>query len=1180
MLRRRFHLTLNARIALLVGLLVVTTITVTTLVVTWTTRRLAEDAIGDQMIVQGRIAAHLVAIAEQGGMAPDQINEHFRDIARFAKEQRDFDYEFWITDSTGKVYLGSEDAAFTFKPEQPQAGVFLRLLEGRDDHADVIVQESRQREIDTSAYKYVGVSGVDKSRIVQIGYGADSLLNELAWKSALQAAGIAAFVLVGAVVAYWILRRLLTVPLQQVIRAAREVEGDSYRTGSLAGVCARGDELGHLARVFEGMVGRLSARYESLVNAMRSVVLKVRGDGMITFANAYATELLGYSNAELVGQPLARILPPEWKDSVRGRLDSLGAGEVQLNQTNENLSKSGERYWIAWTNRVIEGAAESDREVLCVGNDITAEMKHRLELEEREEQFRSLLEATPDALVITDEQGLIVLVNAQTERLLGYQRDELIGQPVELLVPERMRARHPELRRRYGANTAVRPMGTGLELSAVRKDGTEFPVEISLSPLRRPGGASSYVCSSLRDITERKTAELKIKNANFLSDVALRLTNCGYWHIDYDDPDYYYQSERAVRIVGEEPKPDGRYHLQSEWFSRLLEADPAMAQQTAERYQGTIEGRYESYDAVYKYKRPSDGRVIWLHAAGDVVRDEAGRARSMHGVYQDITEFKRLEEELRQATKKSEEATAAKSAFLANMSHEIRTPMNGIMGMTELALDTDLTEEQRDYLNTVKSSADALLSLINDILDFSKIEAGRIELDPVEFLLRDAISDTLSPLSLRASGKGVELAYDVLADVPDALIGDVYRLRQVIVNLVGNAIKFTEEGEVVVAVRTVERSGEHVTLEFAVRDTGIGIPPAAAQRLFKPFEQAESSTTRRYGGTGLGLAISRQLVELMGGHIRLDSTPGVGSTFTFTMRFKLGAPRPAGAAEDAAKLFADTTAMVVDDNQTNRRIVKTMLGNWGLHAIEADSASAALAMLDRMSNAGQPVSLILTDLHMPVMDGFEFTRTIRSRAAYANLPIMLLTSSASPGDNARCAELRIAARLLKPLKQSLLLDNLVQVLSGPTRLDPARGKTLIETAGSTRCLRVLLAEDNAVNQKFAVRLLSGAGHEVVVAGNGREAVERWTAEPFDVVLMDLQMPEMDGLDATREIRAREIGSAKRVPIIAMTANAMKGDQEMCIAAGMDGYVAKPVRKQTLFAEVDRVLKEAADGNRL
>jgi len=660
-------------------------------------------------------------------------------------------------------------------------------------------------------------------------------------------------------------------------------------------------------------------------------------------------------------------------------------------------------------------------------------------LKESEEQFRVLLEAAPDAMLISDEDGRILLANAQAERLLGYRRDELIGNAIEMLVPARVRPDHPRKRQSYHDNAAVRPMGSGMELSAVRKDGSEFAVEISLSPIPRPGGVGHHVCSSLRDITERKRAEMEILAAK----------------------------------------------------------------------------------------------------------------------------------------QKAEEATKAKSSFLANMSHEIRTPMNGIIGMTELALDTKLTAEQRDYLNTVKSSADALLSLINDILDFSKIEAGRIELDPVDFLLRDSIGDTLSPLSLRASTKGVELAYDVATDVPDALVGDIYRLRQVLVNLVGNAIKFTEKGEVVVGARVLERSADSVNLEFSVRDTGIGIDPAAAARLFKAFEQAETSTTRKYGGTGLGLAISRQLVELMGGQIRLESTPGVGSTFIFNVRMKLGMARESVSAQDAARALQDKVVLIVDDNDTNRRILEAMLKQWGLRTLQADSGEAALAALDRARSAGQTVSIIISDLHMPAMDGFDLIRAVRRHPAFAALPAMLLTSSASPGDQAICESIGVAARLLKPVKQSLLLDNLMIVLSGASARQNApapAAKPAAADAAPAGPMRLLLAEDNPVNQKFAIRVLEGAGHTVVVANNGREAVDRSGSEAFDLILMDVQMPVLDGLDATREIRAREAasGGGRRVPIIAMTANAMAGDREMCLDAGMDGYVPKPVKRDVLFAEMGRV----------
>ena len=679
-----------------------------------------------------------------------------------------------------------------------------------------------------------------------------------------------------------------------------------------------------------------------------------------------------------------------------------------------------------------------------------------------------------------------------------------------------------------------------------------------------------------RDDLERTVAErtAELKEASEANRLVLESASEGIFGVDTEGR-ITFVNPAACRMLGyEEGELLGKqshaliHHHRADGSDYPVEQCPMYAAYTR--------GESSRVDTELLWRKDGSGVPV-EYGATPMVKD--GGLVGAVITFSDITERRRAEAELREAMQKVEAATKAKSAFLANMSHEIRTPMNGVIGMTDLALDTELTAEQRDYLTTVKSSADALLSIINDILDFSKIEAGKLELDPADFALRDAVADLLSPLALRAAAKGVELAYEVGPDVPDALFGDVFRLRQVLVNLVGNAIKFTERGEVVATVRLESRDDDGVTLGFQVRDTGIGIEPEVAKRLFRAFEQAEASTTRRFGGTGLGLAISKQIVELMGGRIGLESEPGVGSTFAFSVRLGIGEAGPASGAEDAAAALRGKAALIVDDNETNLRILASTLKGWGLRTIEADSGDAAVRALEREAREGRAVACVVTDLHMPEMDGFDLVGAIRARPAFGDLPALLLSSSTSSEHKARCESLGIAARMLKPVKQSVLLDNLMRVVGGGDAAgaaDAAGGAGGAAPSHESRALDVLLAEDNPVNQKFAVRVLEREGHRVVVASNGREAVDRTASGSFDVVLMDVQMPEMDGLDATRAIREREAG-AGRLPIIAMTANAMAGDREMCLEAGMDGYVPKPVKRGVLFAEIDRVLTESGRG---
>jgi two-component system sensor histidine kinase/response regulator len=804
----------------------------------------------------------------------------------------------------------------------------------------------------------------------------------------------------------------------------------------------------------------------------------------------------------------------------------------------------------------------TERDALEAGAEqmLSAEIDNRRRteqtLQERTELLDTLIQTSPMGIVVHDRRRVVTLANPAFCEIFGYDEKECLGQKIENLIVQ------PDVEPVFLANVQRVAEGAVLQgpLVRKRKDGTLVDVEVHATRLLADGKYNGAF-ALFEDITKRVEAESALRQSEEVFRTLCAAAPVGVFRTDQSGGSVY-ANQRMLEIHGLS-------------LEQINGTDPAIGlhPDDVERVLANRQrnlSRNERFFDEFRYLR-ADGEVVWVGVHAGPIHRPDGSVAGYVGVVEDITSVREAHEQMRKSKEAADAASRAKSEFLANMSHEIRTPMNGIIGMTELALDTELDPSQREYLNAVKYSADSLLTVINDILDFSKIEVGKFSLDPIEFNLRDHLGQAIKTLAARAHEKGLELAYRVPSELPNYVVGDPVRLRQVILNLIGNAIKFTEKGEVVLRVELEAQETDGMSLHFAVSDTGIGIPEEKRQLIFEPFAQADTSTTRRYGGTGLGLSISSHLIRMMNGRIWLESEAGRGSTFHFTARFGT-ATSPGNEVSVDPGILEDLRVLIVDDNTTNRQILEQTLGHWKMRTASTAKAKSGLSMLKKAIAEGSPFGLLIVDCHMPYMDGFTLVERIRKLPKLRDLVTVMLTSGGQRGDGQRCKELGIAAYLTKPVLQSDLLEALRHVLgSRPTAAQPLPPVTRHSLRETRSPLRILLAEDNVVNQHVAVRLLEKEGHSVVVAGDGIKALEAIGKEGFDLILMDVQMPIMDGVETTAAIRERERSNGIHVPIVAMTAHAMTGDRQRFLSLGMDGYVSKPIHSQELYEVIENVL---------
>ncbi|MGH9730443.1 MAG: PAS domain S-box protein [Candidatus Acidiferrales bacterium] len=944
-----------------------------------------------------------------------------------------------------------------------------------------------------------------------------------------------------------------------------------------------GDEIGFLYEQFNAMLARIQDRDKELERARAELEQRVAErtaylnalvetsplgivttdpQGRVRVCNAAFERLFQHARTEVIGVDLDSLVrPPERSEESAEFARRRQSGET-VQATTQRSRRDGtlldvELYGVPMR---VDG---EDVGTLVIYHDISERKKADEALKETNQKLTAIIDGSSLAIAILDLGTNVQIWNPAAERIFGWSASEVLGRPLPV-VPENTQELFKKLHREVIGGRGV----SGLEVVAQRKNGSLFDVSISRAPWRDASGAIRGTVDMIADITERKQAEEALRSSEERIHLLLDSTAEAIYGLNLLG-ECTFVNRACLRVLGyREPAEllgknmhEIAHHSWTDGSSHSVH-DCLIFQSFHEG-----EGTHDSDDVLWR----ADGTAVPVEYWSYPVLQKEQVVGAVV-TFVDITERKRAEEALRSAKEQAEEANRAKSEFLANMSHEIRTPMNGILGMTQLTLETKLNDEQREYLGMVKSSADSLLTLLNDILDFSKIEAGKLDLDLSPFALRESMGEALKTLGHLAHRKGLELAWHVDAGVPTWLVGDSGRLRQVLVNLVMNAIKFTEHGEVVVSVKVESQTQEEVTLHFSVRDTGVGIPAGKRDLIFAAFTQADSSTTRKYGGTGLGLTISQALVKLMNGDLSVESEPGQGSLFHFTARLKIPDATfiPSATVERAA--LRGLRALVVDDNETNRLILTELLRQWGMVPEQADSGSEALKLLASENHGSDPFRLVLIDAHMPEMDGFALAERVKKTPEASALNMFMLSSTMQSGDIARSQEAGLAGFLTKPVQPSELLDAILGAMHSTEKMAEAKddvqpGPQTSDTGNGTR---ILLAEDNLVNRQLAKRLLEKRGYTVVIARNGIEALEVVESAEIDMLLMDVQMPEMDGLEAIRVIRSNEEISKRHLPIISLTAHVMKGDREKCIEAGADDYIPKPIHAPTLFAAIERL----------